>query len=267
MKDNSNNNNIIEKEVWLGLDISTTCIGCALIIDDGSKYGQLIELTHISPKVSNKIKGVESLFLKKQIFENEFIEKYKHLPIKHVVIESPLLRSNNANTCSTLLMFNGMISECIYRAFNVVPDYISSYEAREYAFPELMAVRKFNKEDEQYQSKKILKDIKTGNFVLFGNYPWTIEKKGVIQGKVAEIFPQIEWLYDKHGELKKENFDSTDSYVALLGFLNKKRNGELSFTSEIIGESNDGKGTLSVIYNVRYWNREETRTTYIKEKA
>ena len=254
------------KGIWLGLDISTTTIGCALIIDDGSQYGKLIELTHISPKVPNKVKGVESLFLKKEIFENEFIEKYKMLPIEHVVIESPLLRSNNANTCSTLLMFNGMISECIYRAFGVVPEYISSYEAREYSFPELMTVRKFNKQDEQYTSQKILKDIRNGNFVLFGNYPWTIEKKGVIHGKVSEIFPQVEWLYDKRGELKKENFDSTDAYVALLGFLNKKRYGELKFTSEIIGESNDGNGTRTVEYDVHYWDRTERRKTFINEE-
>ena len=37
-----------------------------IIIDDGSDYGKIIELTHISPKVSSKIKGIEQLFLKKK---------------------------------------------------------------------------------------------------------------------------------------------------------------------------------------------------------
>ena len=84
-----------------------------------------------------------------------------------------------------------------------------------------------------------------------------------IQGKVAEIFPDIEWLYNKKDELKKENFDACDAYVAVLGFMNKKRFGELEFTSEIVGEANDGKGTREVNYIIRYWNKEDNRTTYI----
>ena len=79
----------------------------------------------------------------------------------------------------------------------------------------------------------------------------------------GNIFPDIEWLYNKNGELKKENFDACDSYVAFLGFLNKKRFGGLEFSSEIIGEANDGKGTREVNYIIRYWNKEDNRTTYI----
>ena len=55
------------KEIYLGLDVSTACIGISIIVDDGSDYGKIIELTHISPKVSSKIKGIEQLFLKKKI--------------------------------------------------------------------------------------------------------------------------------------------------------------------------------------------------------
>jgi len=250
------------KEVYLGLDISTACIGISIIIDDGSDYGKIVELTHINPKVSSKIKGIEQLFLKKKIFE-EFITKYKDFGIDHVVIEEPLLRSNNVLTVSTLLRFNGMISDCIYNVLGIVPNYISSYEAREYSFPELMAIRKYGKDEKQYEFSKIHKEIKDCKLVLFGSYPWTIDKKTVLQEKVAEIFPDIEWLYNKKGELKKENFDASDSYIAFLGFLNKKRYGELEFSSEIVGEANDGKGTREIDYIVRYWNKEELRRTYV----
>jgi hypothetical protein len=250
------------KEVYLGLDISTSCIGISIVIDDGSDYGKIVELTHINPKVSSKIKGIEQLFLKKKIFE-EFITKYKDFGIDHVIIESPLLRSNNVNTVSTLLQFNGMISDCIYNVLGIVPNYISSYEAREYSFPELMAIRKYGKDEKQYEFSKIYKEIKDCKLVLFGSYPWTIDKKMVLQEKVAEIFPDIEWLYNKKGELKKENFDASDSYIAFLGFLNKKRYGELEFSSEIVGEANDGKGTREIDYIVRYWNKEELRRTYV----
>jgi hypothetical protein len=253
MKDN--------KEVYLGCDVSTQTIGFCLLIDDGSDYGKIVELTHISPKVSNKIKGIEQLFIKKKIFE-EFLIKYKDFGIDHVVIEEPLLRSNNVNTVSTLLRFNGMVSDCVYNILGIVPNYISSYDAREYSFPELMSIRKYGKDEKQYEYSKIHKEIKDCKLVLFGGYPWTIDKKTVIQGKVADVFPDIEWLYNKKEELKKENFDACDAYVAVLGFMNKKRFGELSFSSEIVGESNDGKGTREIVYTVKYWNREETRKTY-----
>ena len=252
------------KEVYLSLDVSTACIGISIIIDDGSDYGKIVELNHISPKVSSKIKGIEQLFLKKKIFK-EFLIKYKDFGIDYVVIEEPLLRSNNVNTVSTLLRFNGMVSDCVYNILGIVPNYISSYEAREYAFPELMAIRKYGKDEKQYPYSKIYKEIKDCKLVLFGSYPWTIDKKTVLQDKVADIFPDIEWLYNKKGELKKENFDACDSYVAFLGFLNKKRYGELSFSSEINGEANDGKGTREIDYAVRYWNKEEQRKTYINE--
>lgn len=250
------------KKIYLGCDISTQTIGFCILIDDGSQYGKIVELTHINPKVSSKIKGIEQLFLKKKIFE-EFLVKYKDFGIDEVIIEEPLLRSNNVNTVSTLLRFNGMVSDCVYNILGIVPRYISSYDAREYSFPELMSIRKYGKDEKQYEYSKIYKEIKDCRLVLFGGYPWTIDKKTVIQGKVADIFPDIEWLYNKKNELKKENFDACDAYVAVLGFINKERYGELKFSSEIIGESNDGNGTREIMYNVKYWDKIEQRTTYI----
>lgn len=249
-------------KIALGLDVSTACIGICILIDDGSEHGKIVELTHINPKVSSKIKGIEQLFLKKKIFE-EFLVKYKDFGIDNVVIEEPLLRSNNVNTVSTLLRFNGMISDCVYNVLGIVPEYISSYDARKYSFPELMAIRKYGKDEKQYNFSKIEKEIKEAKLVLFGSYPWTIDKKVVIQGKVSEFFPSIDWLYDKKGELKKENFDACDAYVAVLGFLNKKRHGELEFTSNIIGEANDGKNTREITYEIKYWDKTEVRKTYV----
>lgn len=251
-----------DKKVYLGCDVSTQTIGFCILIDDGSEYGKIVELTHINPKVPTKTKGIEQLFLKKKIFE-EFLIKYKDFGIDEVIIEEPLLRSNNVNTVSTLLRFNGMVSDCVYNVLGIVPQYISSYDAREYSFPELMSIRKYGKNEKQYEFSKIYKEIKDCKLVLFGGYPWTIDKKTVIQGKVSEIFPDIEWLYNKKGELKKENFDACDAYVAVLGFLNKQRFGKLEFSSEIIGESNDGNGTREISYNIRYWNKKEIRKTYI----
>ena len=252
------------KGIHLGFDVSTQTIGVCLLEDDGSEYGKILELTHINPKISSKIKGIEQLFLKKKIVE-EFIHKYKDFGIDEVVIEEPLLRSNNVITVASLLRFNGIVSDSIYNILGIVPQYISSYDARKYAFPELMGIRKYNKTEKQYDYAHIKKDIMESKFVLFGSYPWTIDKKIVLQEKVSDLFPQIEWVYGKNGELRKENYDATDAYVAVLGQLNKNKFGELNFKTDIIGESNDGNGTMEIVYNLSYWNRTEQRKTYIKD--
>ena len=252
-------------EKYLSLDISTKCIGVCLFEDDGTEYGKILELTHINPKVPRRTKEAEKLYLKKRIF-NDFIQKYKEIGISKVIIEEPLLSSTNIFTVSTLLRFNGMVSDCIYNELGIVPEYISSYDARKYSFPDLMAIRKYGKDEKQYSYEKIKKEITETKLVLFGSYPWTIDKKEVMQQKVAEIFPNIEWLYNKKGELKKENFDACDSYVAVLGFFNRQRYGELNFSSEILGESNDGKGTIEITYDVRYWDKVEKRKAYVNTR-
>ena len=86
-----------------------------------------------------------------------------------------------------------------------------------------------------------------------------------MQGKVAELFPDIEWVYDKKGELKKENFDASDSYVACLGYLNMQKYGELDMKVENISASasTDPEVPTKIEYDITYWNRKEHRTTYI----
>ena len=253
-----------KKNIILGLDISTATIGVCLLLDDGSEYGQIIELTHICPKVPKKTDKREALFMKTDIFKNEFLIKYKNYGITECVIEAPLLSSNNNETVATLLQFNGMISLAVYNELGIVPQYISSYDARKYSFPELMGIRKYGKDESQYEYSKIKKEIKDSKLVLFGSYPWTIDKKSVLQEKVAEIFPQINWVYNKKGELLKQNFDASDAFVALLGCLNKKRYGELDFKTENIKEVKNEDGSITITYDVVYWDKKTTRTTYIE---
>lgn len=241
-------------DIILGLDISTTTIGCCVFLDDKSDYGKIIKLTHIVPKISSKIKGIESLFLKKDIFENEFLSQWKDTGIKRVIIEEPLLRSNNVNTVGTLLRFNGMISDSVYRVLGIVPEYISSYDARKYAFPELISVRKFNKKGEVYPIPKLCTSINKHQLVLFGEMPWDIDKKQCIWNKVSEIYPDINWVYDRNGDLKKENFDATDALITCLAILNKNKYGELEPKSKVI-ETTD----TNIIYDIEYWNTKHSK--------
>lgn len=213
------NNNI---RIILGIDISTTCLGVSLVKYDG-KDVEILKLSHVKPKISRKIKGTEALFLKAKQFKEQFIEKYKDIGLTDIIIEEPLPNSQNNNTVTTLLRFNGMISQSIYEATGIVPKYITSYDARKFGFPELMSVRKFNKSGEQYSVEKIKRALNKNELVLFGAYAWDIEKKRVLQGKISDMFPQIQWEYNKKGELKTENFDASDSLVCVLGYINKEK--------------------------------------------
>lgn len=180
----------------LGLDVSTKTIGWALF-DMQTK--ELLELTHVSPvpkpKKENKI---EELIEKALIFRAK-LERYKDLGITKVIIEEPLLNSNNINTVGTLMRYNTLITKEIYDCFGIVPDFISTYNSRKYAFPELV------------------KPNDKGKHVLFGGHPKDCDKKEIIWKLVAKKEPQINWQYTRNNTLKKENFDQTDAYTCVLG--------------------------------------------------
>jgi len=182
----------------LGLDVSTKTIGWSLF-DIQSR--ELLELTHISPVPKPKVEDkIEELILKSNIFRQK-LEEYAGMGIKYVVIEEPLLNSNNVYTVGTLMRFNTLVCKEVYDILGVVPQFISTYNSRKFAFPELV----------QENDK--------GKFVLFGGLPKTIDKKNIIWDLVAKKEPQITWQYTKNSTLKKENFDMTDAYACALGYM------------------------------------------------
>jgi RNase H-fold protein (predicted Holliday junction resolvase) len=202
-KNNINKKMVTEKSPKiLSLDVSTKTIGIALF-DIESK--ELLELTHVSPvpkpKRDNKM---EELLIKAEMVRSK-IENYKNLNVTEVVIEEPLLGSNNIYTIQTLLRFNTLVFKDIYDVLGIVPEFISTYNARKFAFPHLV----------QPNDK--------GKHVLFGGFPRDIDKKLVLWELVAKKEPQISWLYTKNNTLKKENFDMSDAYVAGLGCMRLKQ--------------------------------------------
>ena len=185
----------------LGLDISTKTIGRALF---DIQTTELLELTHISPKTKLKEdEKLKELLLKCEIFKEKLIQ-YKNLGLVKVIIEEPLLNSNNVYTIQTLLRFNSFLFKEIYETLNIVPEFISTYNARKFAFPELV------------------QQIEKGKFVLFGGLSKDIDKKMLIWEKVAKKEPQITWSYNRNNVLKKENFDQTDAYTCVLGYMKYK---------------------------------------------
>ena len=149
----------------LGLDISTKTIGWSLF-DIQSQ--QLLELTHFSPVIKPKPEDkIEELLLKVVSFE-EKLRGYVNLGITNVIIEEPLLNSNNIWTVGVLLRYNSMITKSIYDILGIVPNFISTYNSRKYAWPEL--VQKNDKD----------------KYVLFGGLPKTIDKKEIVWKRVSD---------------------------------------------------------------------------------
>jgi hypothetical protein len=154
----------------------------------------------IKPKPEDKM---EEMMSKVDAFEDKLLS-YTDLGIEKVIIEEPLLNSNNVWTVGTLLRYNSMISRAIYKVLGIVPNYISTYNSRKYAWPELV--------NENNKGKK----------VLFGGLPKTIDKKEIIWKKVSNAEPQIVWLYTRNNTLKKECYDQADAYTCVLGYMKKE---------------------------------------------
>lgn len=199
-----NNMNVINVKLKnrpkiLGLDVSSKTIGFALFDITGEK---LLELTHFSPKIKPQPSDkIEELILKAEAFKTH-LENYKNVGITRVIIEEPLLQSNNIYTVGTLLRYNTLILKICYDTLKVLPTFISTYNSRKFAFPDLVG-----------------KNIK-GKDVLFGGYPKDIDKKHVIWEHVNSLFPEVKWLYSKNGMLKKENYDMADAVTTVIGHVN-----------------------------------------------
>lgn len=211
-----------KNRIILGVDVSTSCLGTSVASYDGEETK--IEYVHyVKMKQSKKYKGTDSLFYKSQQFKDNFIAKVKNWGITDIVIEEPLPSSQNVNTVNSLMKFNGMVSQSLYESLGVIPQYISSYDARKYAFPDLLSIRKYNKKGEEYDIKKITHALKNNEVVLFGGFSWDVQKKFILWNKIVELYPDINWSYDKDNNLKVENFDASDSLVCILGFINKEK--------------------------------------------
>ena len=258
-KENSKSN----ESLILGLDVSTTCIGCCVIkyspketLAGDFSNEEIIDLAYIKPKAEKKPQNIiEQLFLKKEDAEKELHELFSGYTFNKIAIEEPLLGSNNINTVATLLKFNGMLSESIYRWTGIVPDYISSYDARRYSFPELLSIRTMKGNGEAHREKQLIVQLKKNELSLFADYPLKTDKKEIMWQQVSKKYPSISWEYDKNGKLKQHNFDICDSIVVALGIIHKKTlEGK-----EVIVESFDMNGN-NITFTASLGNYTFTKT-------
>ena len=172
---------------------------------------------------SNRVPGVIGA---KPIHLQKNSERSNVIPLDDLYID---IGADTKNEAEQLIEIGDYVAfNTIYEELNIIPELISSYTAREYAFPEFMAIRKFNKKGQLYDFKHYETAIKKNQLVLFGQFPWDIDKKLLLFNKVNEKYPYIEWKINKNGELAQENFDSSDSLICILGQLNfdKYKNNE-----------------------------------------
>ena len=184
----------------LGLDISTKTIGWALF-DLQTK--ELLELTHFSPKIKpTPDTKLEEMMAKVNQFKDKIVD-YCNVGITKVIIEEPLIGSNNIRTVATLMRYNSFITRVIYDVLGLLPEFITTYDSRRYAFPTLYT------------------ENKKGKKVLFGAYEKGCDKKHIIWEKVSRKETHLEWMYTRNNTLKKENYDMCDAYTCVLGHMNK----------------------------------------------
>ena len=115
-----------QKQLILGLDISTSCTG--IVVMDGDNH--VVHITSFKPKGNTLVEKANSL--------RDFLCNM------HVELGSPELRSiyieqnlqkfrrgfSSAQVINTLARFNGMISYIVFDNFGVQPEYINVNEGR-----------------------------------------------------------------------------------------------------------------------------------------
>ena len=108
----------------LGLDISTSITGLAILNSDG----QLVYTEHID------LRKIKDIYQKAMKIEEALITLYSNYQITHIYIEQPFTFFNSggssAKTMATLQKFNGIISWICHHEFTVTPTHIMAGEAR-----------------------------------------------------------------------------------------------------------------------------------------
>ncbi len=127
----------------------------------------------------------------------EEAEKEYNAKIVSVIIEDPLGSSNNINTAMLLAKFNGVCSYILYDIFNLIPVHITVHNIRKSFCNEFIT-------------------YKSGKEAL--SFPKNIDKKLYIWEKVSKLHPEVEWIFNKNGELKEENFDMSDSVAVMYAY-------------------------------------------------
>ena len=82
--------------------------------------------------------------------------------------------------------------------------------------------------------------------------------------KINDLYPEIPWMYNKKGQLKKENYDACDALVCSLAYVNVNRYGieKPLITNVNIMEKTDEN---IIDYTVEIWGKKFNKTLTFKK--
>ena len=159
----------------LGLDISTSITGFAILNLDGS----MVEVGDWDMRNKNHFPDLfcKAKFIKDKLKEIDY-------PIDHIFIEPALnmfmMGKSSSHTISTLIKFNGIISWMCYEEFGIKPEFIPAISARK----------------------------KCGITIKRGQKAKEIVMKFLLDKEPSFI---VEWT--KHGNPKPQYYDRADALV------------------------------------------------------
>lgn len=189
----------------LGLDVSTSCTGVCVL---DSVFDANVWTTKIIMIEAIEFKGCNTLWEKADRVQHAFqtlqdvllcrgpclgeppVEGWTHEQgkIERVVLEEPLMGfrtgMSSAQTISTLMRFNGIVSYIARNTFKVEPEYIGSAHARK------------------------LCNIKLTRTAIGGP-----QKEQVFAHMAANDLKHIEWPLKKSGKMVDWSRDACDAYV------------------------------------------------------
>jgi len=175
--------------MYLGLDVSTTCTGVA-ILDENKK---LILQSHITTT------KVPTLTERALIVEDYIKELHNDYNITYVGIEAPLLSFKkgftNTTTLTKLLMFNGIVSYIVYKELGVKPTHKHVSSARKMSSYNIM--------------KKFLKQKTTKNKIV---------------EFVDKMLKDFKIEFTKNNTIKSYIYDEADAAVVALAIFQEEAN-------------------------------------------
>lgn len=175
----------------MGLDVSTSIVGVCLMddaIEPDDKGSHIILLDHID------FKGCKTLWDKADVvyhyfadvirnsFEDERLPRDKFYCPLRIILEEPLMGfrpgMSSAQTISTLMRFNGIVSYISRMVFKCEPEYIGSAHARKLCGIKLQRTALGGPQKEQVFAHMVANDLK--------HVQWPIKKNG----------KQVDWSRD-----------------------------------------------------------------------
>lgn len=228
----------------LGLDISTSTIGIAIMGDDCTLH----ELTHVKLKGASQIKdkltgkskvAFGSLYNKVGVFRDFLVNRiFKNHEIKEVIVEAPLTSAATPITAAMLQANSGLIYYMLREFFNEEQiKYISVDDARRYGFPELVQP---NKKGERGKNGSLFTPLTTRLRKLRKELSVKIKtgecKKIAILYIISKKFSNIQWNINRSYNLQSSCFDQADAVAAILGYKALSGTWKISMLDESVND-------------------------------